>query len=167
MEARGYTTWCEASTSAHSRLNPHRCLPRLQSLPSADAARYEAFVASGRCIYSLTAPRPAGASAFAGQQGKEGVFIAERAPGRVTAAPLEALQQRAEVQSLALFQEGAAGGSNGDAGATAVLASVDCYGRAVLAHLRRLGGGDGCDAADGSGLQITAVQQLQPTDLLR
>lgn len=147
--------------------NPTCCLLRLQALASTDASQYEAFMASGRRIYSLTAPRPAGAGTFAGQQGKEGVFIAERAQGAVAAAPLDALQQRAEIQSLALFEDGVSDGDVGGAGGTAVLASVDCYGRAMLAHMRRRGCGDGSDGTDGGGLQVTAMQQLQPTDLLR
>lgn len=150
-----------------SSTNPDPLAACLQALPSADASQYEAFMASGRSIYSLVAPRPACASGFAGQQGKEGVFIAERAQGAVPALPLAALQQRAEIQSLALFEDAPNSSGSGGAGGTAVLASVDCYGRAVLAHMRRFSGGDGSGEADGGGLQVTALQQLQPTDLLR
>lgn len=122
-------------------------------------------------MYSVAVPRAsagAGAgsgAAFAGEQGKEGVFIAETVPGAVHAEQLEALQHRAEVQHLALHEDGSG---------TAVLASVDCYGRAVLAHMRRLQGGSsgeggesGGGGSDPGGLHIAGVQQLQPTDLLR
>lgn len=133
--------------------------PCLQALPSCEAPQYEAFIASGRRVYRLEVPRPAGASAFSGGQGKEGVYIAETAPGAVAAAPLDAVQHRAEIQHLGLFED--------TASRTAVLASADCYGRAILAHAQRFGGGEGDAGAGGSGLQITAVHQLQPPDLLR
>ena len=94
----------------------------------------------------MAVPRP---GAFVGERGKEGVFIAEQgAPA--AAAELPALQLRAEVQHLAL-----ADGGDG----TAVLAAVDCYGRAVLAQARR-GEGE-------PGLQVVAAHQLQPPDVLR
>ncbi|PSC73203.1 hypothetical protein C2E20_3792 [Micractinium conductrix] len=136
----------------------------LAALPSTGAAEYEAFVASGRRVYRVCAPRPHGApTSLAGERGKEGVHIAEAVPGALQAEALDAVQHRAEVQHLALFEEPCCG-----AGSTAVLASVDCYGRAVLAHARRCGGsGDGSIKDGGGRLQITGVHQLQPTDLLR
>lgn len=79
-----------------------------------------------------------------------------RCPARVawqavSAEPLPQLAHRAEVQELRLFE--------GGAGGAAVLASVDCYGRAVLAHCRR-------DAPEGP-LQVAEVSSLQPQDPLR
>lgn len=118
----------------------------LQALPSPDALAYDVFVASGQRVYSAAVPR---AGAFAGERGKEGMYIAEAA-GEVAAAPLDACQHRAEVQHLGLYEDGAGG---------TVLASADCYGRAVVAQLRRLEGQ--------AGLQVVGVQQLQPPDLLR
>lgn len=120
------------------------CAP--QALPSAEATEYQAFLASGRRLYSVAVPR---AGAFVGGRGKEGVFIAEQgAPA--TAAELPALQLRAEVQHLALAECG---------DGTAALAAVDCYGRAVVAQARR---GEGA-----AGLQVVAAHQLQPPDVLR
>lgn len=94
---------------------------------------------------------PRGAGAFLGERGKEGVYIAE--PGApVVATALDAIQHRAEVQHLGLYEQPGSGGA-------AVLASVDCYGQAVVAQARRLEGQPG--------LQVTGVHQLQPTDVLR
>ncbi|EFN57285.1 hypothetical protein CHLNCDRAFT_143873 [Chlorella variabilis] len=118
----------------------------VEALPGPDAAQYEAFVASGRHVYSVAVPR---GGAFAGERGKGGVYIAE-AGAEVQAAPLGALQHQAEVQHLALHEQG---------DGQAVLASVDCYGRALLAQARRLEGQPG--------LHITGVHQLQPADVLR
>lgn len=109
-------------------------------------------------MYSVSVPRAPGSAGFPGEQGKGGVYIAEAGAG-LQAAALEAIQHRAEVQHLALYEQGGggSGGSSGDH--SAVLASVDCYGRAVLAHARR---------AEGQpGLHITGVHQLQPLDVLR
>lgn len=131
-------------------------LCRTQALPAADAPAYEAFLASGRRVYSLRAPR---AGAFSGERGKEGVHIAEAGPG-VAAHALDPIHHRAEVQHLALHEQPGAG-----PGSPTVLASVDCYGRAVLAEVRR-GGGEG-GGQPGGGLHVTAVHQLQPTDVLR
>ncbi|PRW57554.1 hypothetical protein C2E21_3392 [Chlorella sorokiniana] len=124
----------------------HSTRVAVAALPSADATEYQAFLASGRRVYSVAVPR---SGAFVGGRGKEGVFIAEQgAPA--TAAELPALQLRAEVQHLALAEGG---------GGSAVLAAVDCYGRAVLAQARR---GEGA-----AGLQVVAAHQLQPPDVLR
>lgn len=123
-----------------------RAHPVSQGLPSQDASKYQAFLASGRRVYSVAVPR---SGAFVGERGKEGVYIAEQgAPA--TAAELPALQLRAEVQHLTLAEGG---------DSPAVLAAVDCYGRAVLAQAWRRE----CEA----GLQIVAAHQLQPPDLLR
>lgn len=122
-------------------------MPLVQALPSPQAAEYEAFVASGRHLYSVRLPR---AAAFTGERGKEGVYIAE-AGVAATAAPLDAAQHRAEVQHVSLHEQ--------DGGGEAVLASVDCYGRALLARMRRQEGGQG--------LRVLGVHQLQPADLLR
>ena len=120
--------------------------PAPQGLPSQDATEYQAFLASGRRVYSVAVPR---AGAFVGERGKEGVYIAEQgAPA--TAAELPALQLRAEVQHLTLAEGGEG---------PAVLAAVDCYGRAVLAQAWRREGE--------AGLQVVAAHQLQPPDLLR
>jgi hypothetical protein len=160
--AGGQPTAAAAHAAASAALQPAanpRCLcaistPELQALLTSDAAQYEAFVASGRRVYSVSVPRAPGA-AFQGEQGKGGVYIAEAGEG-IQAEALEAIQHRAEVQHLALYEQGG-GDSGGDA--TAVLASVDCYGRAVLAQARRLEGQPG--------LHITGAHQLQPPDVLR
>lgn len=94
----------------------------------------------------MTAPRP---GAFVGERGKEGVYIAG-AGAPATLAPLDPCEHRAEVQDVRL-QEGGDG--------TAALASVDCYGRAVVAQLRRLEGQPG--------LQVVGAHALQPQDVLR
>lgn len=127
-----------APTSSH--------LPTPQALSSPDATEYQAFLASGRRVYSVAVPR---SGAFVGERGKEGVFIAEQGEP-ATAAELPALQLRAEAQHLTLTE-----GGDG----TAVLAAVDCYGRAVVAQARR---GEGA-----AGFQVVAAHQLQPPDVLR
>ena len=70
--------------------------------------------------------------------------------------PLPQLSHRAEIQDLQLFESASSGG--GGEG-EAVLASVDCYGRALLAHCRRPGPGEA--------LQVAEVMALQPQDPLR
>ena len=159
---------------------PHNALTLflLQNLTCDTATTYEVYAASGRFIYRLTPPRPATGPAgrsggCAGERGKGGEFIF--APGAgVTARLLEGVPQRAEIQDLRLWE--AEPGSSG--GGAAILASVDCYGRAVLAHLRRVdgggdsagGGGEDEGEGDGSGsscYQPAALHLLQPTDLLR
>jgi hypothetical protein len=86
------------------------------------------------------------------------VYIAEPGDAAVQAVPLEALQHQVEVQHLVLHEQG---------GGEAVLASVDCYGRAVLAQMRRHGDTDDATEGQPSGLHITSVHQLQPADVLR
>lgn len=131
------------------------------------AVSYELYAASGRRVYCLCAPRPPSGTAFAGERGKEGVYIP--AHGKPLAAgPLEGLPHRAEVQELRLAEDPATPGA-------AVLASVDCYGRAVLAHMRRGygdgGGGGGVEAENAEGgdpaYQLAGLHQVQPPDLLR
>ena len=146
---------CSGSAGACRRRCPLtvRCAPALarfslQALPTPDATHYDAFFASGGRVYSVAVPR---AAAFVGERGKEGVYIAEPGAG-VQPAALEPVQLRAEVQHLALYEQGMGG-------TAAVLASVDCYGRAVLAQARRLEGQPG--------LHIMETHQLQPPDVLR
>ena len=92
---------------------------------------------------------PRGSQPFHGRRGKEGVCIPQpAAPGAAHALPQ--LAHRAEVQDLRLVDSGGGG---------AVLASADCYGRAMLAHLRR------ADCAGGA-LEPGEAQQCQPADLL-
>ena len=152
-------------TPSTSLLLPYAAIPpMLQSLPSPDAARYDAFVVSGRRVYSVRAPRMAGGGGGF-ERGKGGVYIAGVGAG-ATAEELDCIQHRAEVQHVAL-QEQCGGG-----GGAAVRASVDCYGRAVLAHAPlhphcHEGEGDGGSDSDGGGLQFMGVEQLQPTDVLR
>lgn len=143
---------CQRLAREHSMLlrkprhpHPHAIT---QALPSPDAAAHNVFVASGRRVYSIAVPR--GAAGFAGERGKEGVHVPATAEP-VSAAVMPAIQHRAEIQHLALHEQPGSG--------QAVLASVDCYGRAVVAQARRLEGRPG--------LHVTGVHQLQPADLLR
>ena len=115
-------------------------------------------------MYSVRAPRMAGGVGGGFERGKGGVYIAGVGAGAALEA-LDCIQHRAEVQHVAL-QEQCGGGGPG----AAVLASVDCYGRAVLAHARRHPRDDGGDCGsdgDGGSLHFTGVEQLQPTDVLR
>lgn len=123
------------------------CRVAIAALPEGGEPLYEAFLASGRQVYSLAAPR--GSQPFHGWRGKEGVCIPQpAAPGAAHALPQ--LAHRAEVQDLRLVDTGGGG---------AVLATADCYGRATLAHLRRAGGA-------GDALEPGEAQQCQPADLL-
>ena len=86
-------------------------------------------------MYSVTAARP-GASAAAEARGKEGAYLPQALPpGSAAAALIPQAAHRAEVQDLRLCEGGGGGG--------VVLATADCYGRAVLTHGRRGPGGAG------------------------
>jgi hypothetical protein len=107
---------------------------------------------------AVTAPRPP-PSPLRGQQGqgKGGAFLPAPTEGATWAA-LPSAALRAEVQDLQLAESPSRGGG-------AVLAAVDCYGRATLAHLQR-GGGEGEGGGEGGGrMRVAALEQLQPEDV--
>eukprot|EP00887_Chlorella_sp_A99_P003556 scaffold7.g3556.t1 len=145
------------------------CRVAVAALPGEGATAYEVYAASRHRIFCLVPPRQPGAAAFAGERGKEGAYIPTPGAG-LAAQALPQIPHRAEVQDLRLWE-----GGDG----AAVLASVDCYGRAVLAHLRRGAWGDGGGGGGGQGVtgegagggqggyELAELHQVQPTDLLR
>lgn len=138
------------TASAADAAPPRFCA--LQSLSGDDDSYYHAYLASGRRIMAMAAPRPA--AGLLGARGKGGAFLPEAAHG-ASWDELPTLALRAEVQDLQLAEDSGGG----------VLAAVDCYGRATVAHMRRDGGGNANDIASAGRMQVVGIEQLQPEEV--